>query len=132
MLHVTCAILRRDDKILICQRSESMKLPLKWEFPGGKMEEGENKIECLKREIKEELEIEIKVLEELQMVTYHYPDFSISLYPFLCQIQSGEVKLTEHAQFKWVHPEDLEQYDWAAADIPIVKELLMKKLDKKH
>lgn len=123
MLQVTCAILLKDDKILICQRAASMKLALKWEFPGGKIEEGESKQECLSREIKEELGIDITILEELSSVTHHYPDFSICLFPFLCQTSNPKLKVKEHAQVKWVRLEELEQYDWAAADIPIVKEL---------
>lgn len=61
MLHVTCAIIEHHNKILICQRSERMKLPLKWEFPGGKIEVGKSKVDCLKREIREELGLKIEV-----------------------------------------------------------------------
>lgn len=123
MLQVTCAIIQKEDKILICQRSEKMKLPLKWEFPGGKIEEGESKKECLKREIKEELNVDIDVLKELKTVKHHYSDFSICLYPFLCQIESGILKASEHAQIKWVTKDELRPYDWAEADIPIVAEI---------
>lgn len=123
MLYVSCAIIQKNDKILVCQRSETMKLPLKWEFPGGKIEEGESKKECLKREVKEELNLDIEVLDQLRMVEHHYPDFSICLYPFLCQINSGTLRAIEHAQIKWVTIDELKQFDWAAADIPIVKEL---------
>jgi len=100
-----------------------MKLPLKWEFPGGKIEEGESKKECLTREVKEELGLNIEVLDPLEMVEYHYPEFSISLYPFLCKIKSGELSVSEHAQVKWVALDNLENYDWAEADIPILTEL---------
>lgn len=126
MLYVTCAIIQKDNKILICQRSKEMKLPLKWEFPGGKIEEGESKKECLKREIKEELALDIEILDPLKMVEYHYTDFSISLYPFLCNIISGKLTIAEHAQAKWVHLEQLENYDWAEADLPIINELKNK------
>lgn len=71
MLQVTCAIIQHADKILICQRSASMKLALKWEFPGGKIETGESKEECLHREVKEELNIDIIVHSALTMVEYH-------------------------------------------------------------
>lgn len=123
MLHVTCAVIQKENKFLICQRSKEMKLPLKWEFPGGKIEEGESKKECLKREVKEELSLVIEVLDSLEMVEHHYPEFSISLYPFLCKIKSGELSVSEHAQVKWVTLENLEDYDWAEADIPILTEL---------
>lgn len=126
MIHVTCAILLKENKILICQRSEKMKLPLKWEFPGGKIEENESKKECLKREIKEELALNIQVLTPLEIVTHHYPNFSIALYPFLCRIISGKPKIVEHAQVKWVTLDELDSYDWAEADLPILEELKLK------
>lgn len=124
MIHVSCAIIKHKGKILICQRSPRMKLPLKWEFPGGKIEKGESKEACLIREIKEELDIEIAVQSGLQMVSYEYEDFSICLYPFLATLDSGEPKAIEHAQLKWVSSDELLNYDWAAADIPIVEEFL--------
>lgn len=124
MINVTCALLKRDNKILICQRSSSMKLPLKWEFPGGKIEADESNRKCLEREIFEELGLHIQVGEELTMVEYHYTDFSIRLYPFICSIKSGTVQPVEHAQVRWAAPGELLSYDWAEADIPIVKEYL--------
>jgi len=69
-----------------------MKLPLKWEFPGGKIETGESKEDCLRREINEELNIDITIRKALTMVEYHYAVFSLQLYPFVCSLQSGEVK----------------------------------------
>src|SRR5690554_773018 len=124
MLHVTCAIIVHKDEILICQRSAQMKLPLKWEFPGGKIKIGESKEECLLREIREELRIDIQIERELSMVEHHYPDFSLCLYPFLCTLTKGQLRLAEHAQAIWVKPENLMDYDWAAADIPVVEEFL--------
>lgn len=124
MIDVVCAIIRNDDKILIAQRSETMKLPLKWEFPGGKVKENEDKKSALRREIKEELNLEIDVLQELPAVTHHYPDFSIRLFPFLCRSDSREVKLAEHKQVVWERVENLKEYDWAAADVPVVREIL--------
>lgn len=124
MLHVTCAIIEHYDQILICQRSATMKLPLKWEFPGGKIEADESKANCLRREIREELALEIEVGTELTIVTHHYTNFSISLYPFVCTLLGGELLLAEHAQAIWVAKEELSNYDWAAADVPIVNEYL--------
>ncbi|MND73971.1 CTP pyrophosphohydrolase [compost metagenome] len=83
MLQVTCAIIQHANKILICQRSASMKLPLKWEFPGGKIETGESKEECLCREIKEELHIDISIHSALTIVEHHYADFSLLLSPIV-------------------------------------------------
>lgn len=126
MIHVSCAILIKDNKVLVCQRSSSMSLPLKWEFPGGKIEAGESKENCLKREIKEELHIDIDIIESLTPNVHHYSNFSITLYPFICEVKGGELKKTEHAQILWVDEEELMAFDWAEADIPIVKEFLKK------
>lgn len=126
MLQVTCAIIEHANKILICQRSASMKLPLKWEFPGGKIESGESKEECLRREIKEELNIDIIIHNALTMVEHHYPGFSLQLYPFVCSLQSGKVEALEHAQAIWVDVDQLGDYDWAEADLPIVDEYLTR------
>jgi 8-oxo-dGTP diphosphatase len=111
MLQVTCAIIEHADKILICQRSTSIKLPLKWEFPGGKIEQGESKEDCLRREIKEELDIDIEIINTLSTVEYHYSDFSIQLYPFVCSLLNGVVKVLEHAQAVWVNANKLRDYD---------------------
>lgn len=124
MLQVTCAIIRHENMILICQRSAAMKLPLKWEFPGGKIEAGESREACLQREIHEELGIDIQVEQEMSMVEHHYPEFSLCLYPFICRMTGGRLLATEHAQAIWVDAAELLNYDWAEADIPIVHELL--------
>lgn len=126
MIQVVCAIILKEDKILICQRSAEMKLPLKWEFPGGKIEIGETYEESLIREIDEELGLNIKVNQALTPVKHHYPDFSIELIPFMAEIIDGQLKPTEHQTVKWVNSEELNQYGWATADIPIVEELIQK------
>lgn len=124
MLEVTCAIIVHEGKILICQRSATMKMPLKWEFPGGKVEDGESKEDCLRREIQEELNIDITIGQALTPVEHQYPDFSLCLYPFVCNLEAGFVHPTEHAQTLWVEAKDLQKYDWAEADVPIVNEYL--------
>jgi len=124
MLHVACAIIEHDNRILICQRSARMKLPLKWEFPGGKIETGESRKDCLKREIKEELGLEIEVISALTAVEHHYPQFSLCLYPFICKWTGGDLAIAEHAQAIWVDTSELRNYDWADADVPVVDEYL--------
>ena len=124
MINVTCAIIVKDKKILVTQRSEIMKLPLKWEFPGGKIKENENGEECVLREIKEELNIEIEIVGRLTNSNYNYGDVEINLIPFLTKFISGELKLAEHLSACWFHKEDLKKLDWAAADIPIMKEFI--------
>lgn len=124
MIKVVCAIIEFENKILIAQRSETMSLPLKWEFPGGKVEEDENKKEALEREIFEELNMKIIVNEALTSVEHHYPNFSIRLYPFRCSVKSKDFLKKEHKEIKWEKKENLPIYDWAAADIPIVEALV--------
>ena len=124
MINVTCAIIYFNDKILVTQRSEKMKLPLKWEFPGGKLEEDESEIDCIKREIREEINIEIKVLEKLSNSIYDYGTFKINLIPFISTYVSGEIILTEHKDYKIIDKSELLGLDWAEADLPIVEELL--------
>lgn len=98
-----------------------MHLPLKWEFPGGKIEQGENAKACLKRELFEELGVDIKILEALPPTTHSYSEKSVQLLPFRCNIIGGEIVLREHKQVVWLPLEKLENLDWAEADIPIVK-----------
>jgi 8-oxo-dGTP diphosphatase len=124
IINVTCAIIVIENKILVTQRSEKMKLPLKWEFPGGKLEENESEIECIKREIKEEINIEIEVLRKLSNSIYDYGNFKINLIPFIAQHILGEIKLIEHKDYKLLHKTELLSLDWAEADLPIVEEFL--------
>ena len=128
MINVTCAIIYFNDKILVTQRSEKMKLPLKWEFPGGKLEEGENEIDCIKREINEEKNIDIEVLEKLSNSLFDYGNFKINLIPFTANYVSGEIILTEHKDYKLLDKSELLNLDWAEADLPIVKEFLKLEL----
>ena len=121
-IHVTCAIIHFENKILAVQRSETMKLPLKWEFAGGKIESGESEIDCIKREIFEELNIYIEVKERLTPVTHQYPNFKIELIPFTAIHVSGELELREHCDFILANKEELINLDWAEADLPILKE----------
>lgn len=123
MLQVTCAIIKEEARFMICQRSESMRLPLKWEFPGGKVEVGETLEACLIREMKEELNIEVSIKESLTPVTFHYPDFSLVLHPFICCIEKGIPTAREHKSIQWVTKEEFVNYDFAEADLPILKEL---------
>ena len=124
MINVTCAIVLRYDKILATQRSEKMKLPLKWEFPGGKLEPQESEIDCIKREIKEELNIEISILRKLSESIHDYGDVKIKLIPFVAKYNSGDILLTQHKDYKWMEKQDLLTLDLAEADLPIVREFL--------
>jgi 8-oxo-dGTP diphosphatase len=119
---VVCAIIEQNDQVLCALRSERMSLAGKWEFPGGKLELNELPEEALIREIKEELNISIKIIEALPVSEYSYvPEKVIRLIPFRCVIQNNETPVaTEHAELRWVKKEDLQKLNWAEADVPIV------------
>lgn len=119
-LHVTCAIIEQDGLILAAQRSADMSMPLKWEFPGGKIEPWETREACLIREILEEMDIHIRVGESLPSSTHQYPALTITLYPFICSIESGDIILHEHSAINWLPPSELYTLDWADADLPVI------------
>lgn len=121
---VTCAIIIFNNQTLVVQRNENMDLPLKWEFPGGKIERGESEEDCIKREIREELNIEIELISRLTPSRYDYPSISVQLIPFLAKYVQGELKLSEHKQYLLLSKDKLEKLDWAEADIPILAEYL--------
>jgi 8-oxo-dGTP diphosphatase len=123
-IKVTCAIILVNHQVLVVQRNKNMSLPLKWEFPGGKIEEGETEEFCLKREIKEELNIEIELVERLTPSIHRYPNITVELIPYVALQKRGQIKLNEHANFKFLDKEELLNLDWAEADVPIVKEYL--------
>jgi 8-oxo-dGTP diphosphatase len=101
-----------------------MAMPLKWEFPGGKINPGETPEHCLCREIAEELSIKVAVHHALAEKTHAYPEFTITLYPFVCNIISGSITLREHAAVTWLPREELASLDWAAADRPVLETYL--------
>lgn len=125
-IEVVAAVIVRDRKILCVQRAEHARecVSLKWEFPGGKVEVGESREEALVREIREELSVDIEVSEFLMTVEHAYPDFHLTMHVFKCALQSGEIVLNEHVDMKWLSVEELDQLDWAAADVPVVKSLM--------
>jgi 8-oxo-dGTP diphosphatase len=123
-INVTCAIVYFKDKILITQRSEKMKLPLKWEFPGGKLETNESEIDCIKREILEEINIEIDIVKKLSDSIFDYGTFQIKLIPFIANYVSGDIRLAEHKKYRLLNISELSNLDWAEADKPIIEELL--------
>jgi len=105
-------------------------MQLKWEFPGGKLNEDESEEEGIKREIKEELCIDINVMVRLTDTIYKYESFSIKLIPFVCEIIRGNIKLVEHDQLRWMDKKELLELDWAAADLPIVNEIMGEEMNK--
>ena len=124
MLRVACAVILKDKKILVTQRGPGMTMPFKWEFPGGKIEVGETDEACILRELKEELHISVLLSEKLTETTHRYNDFQITLVPFLAHYESGSITLTEHMNYSWLSPDELNDPDWAEADKPVVTEVL--------
>lgn len=123
MKEVTAAIILKNDQVLIAQRADDDKLPGKWEFPGGKIELGESPQECLKREIKEELDVDIEVLNFFGESIYTYQSGTIKLMAYWCKWFSGEFSLKVHRQIAWINKSELALYDFAPADIPLVEKL---------
>ncbi len=120
-IHVTCAIIEHEGLVLATQRSATMSMPLKWEFPGGKIEPGESRKTCLQRELLEELGIQAIIRKSLPSSVYRYPSFTITLYPFLCTIEPGSIILHEHAAMRWMPADELITLDWAEADVPVLE-----------
>lgn len=119
-IHVTCAIIERDGLILAAQRSASMRMPLKWEFPGGKIEPGEGAEACLHRELMEEMGLGVVVKRAMPPSTHRYPAFTVKLYPFVCAIRSGEIALNEHHAAVWLKPDELPALGWVEADLAVL------------
>ena len=125
-VEVAAAVIFLDNKVLCVQRPENAReyISSKWEFPGGKVEVGESREEALVREIREELSVDIEVSEFLMTVEHTYPDFHLTMHVFKCVLDQGEITLNEHVALKWLSIDELDQLDWAAADVPLVKSLM--------
>jgi 8-oxo-dGTP diphosphatase len=124
MTEVTCAIIEQNNEVLVAQRARGTHLAGQWEFPGGKIENGETAEACIKREIAEELSVCISVHRSLRPVEYYYPDKAIRLIPFVCTILSGHIRLTDHSDFRWLDRDKLASLDWAAADVLVLSACL--------
>jgi 8-oxo-dGTP diphosphatase len=120
---VTAAIMLEKGRVLLAQRKKGAPHALKWEFPGGKLEPGESPEECLVREIKEELNIDIAVLDILMAVAHCYVTGNILLLAYLCRILDGVPVPSQCNDFRWVEIGDMLKYDLAEADVPIAIKL---------
>lgn len=127
IITVVASIIIYNNKILCVQRNLNKYeyISRKFEFPGGKIEQGESKEEALIREIKEELNMDINIESEFLTVEHQYPDFHLTMYSFICSCNDTKLELKEHIDFKWLKREELISLDWAAADIPIVNKLIL-------
>lgn len=124
IIPVLAGIIQNDQGyILIARRKPELNNAGKWEFPGGKLLVGESPDDCLKREIKEEMGIDIAVKSPFHLVNFSYEEKAILLIGYFCEFLGGQWKLLDHDQVLWVERENLVEYDFSAADIPIVRKL---------
>ncbi|MCR5818797.1 MAG: 8-oxo-dGTP diphosphatase MutT [Prevotella sp.] len=123
-IEVVAAIIRKDDKIFATQRGYGEWKDW-WEFPGGKIEQGETPEEALKREIREELSTEISVDEYLCTVEYDYPKFHLTMHCYICSLLTEALHLNEHEAARWLKNNELDSVKWLPADKIIVEQLIV-------
>lgn len=124
MIRVVAALIVRDHRVLICQRTKHQSLPLKWEFPGGKIETGEQPRSALQRELEEELGIVAKIGEEVSRIQHEYQSGNtVELRFFLVNEFVGEVENRIFRDVRWVNRRDLPEYDFLEADVELVKRI---------
>jgi 8-oxo-dGTP diphosphatase len=124
MKHVVAALIFKDSKVLVCQRTRHQTMPLKWEFPGGKIEEGEQPRDALRRELDEELGIEAKIGEEVSRLRYEYPGGgSVELRFFVVREYQGKIENRIFHDIRWSTRSDLSKYDFLEADLQLVRDL---------
>ena len=121
-IRVVAAVIRKDDRIFATQRGYG-EFKDGWEFPGGKIEPGETPQQALVREIREELETEIRVGDLIDTIEYDYPTFHLSMDCFWCEIVEGSLELKEHEAAKWLDRESLYTVDWLPADVGLVDKI---------
>jgi len=122
MIKVVAALIEKENKVLIAKRSNGDPNTLgKWEFPGGKVEKGEDEFHAIEREIKEEFELDIKAKCFMINNICEYPDKIVDLRLYSCEYVSGEFKLHAHSEYQWVEKNKLLEYDLAPADIPLAE-----------
>jgi len=129
MKRVVAALIVQDGKLLVCQRTRHQTMPLKWEFPGGKIEEGEQPRDALRRELDEELGIEATIGDELARVQHEYPNGGmVELRFYVVRKFSGELENRIFKDIQWAEPKDLPRFDFLEADLALVTDLAAGKL----
>jgi 8-oxo-dGTP diphosphatase len=124
---VTCALIESGGKVLAARRAETANRGGLWEFPGGKVAQGETEAECLRRELGEELGIVVDVARRLQPVLHREPKGEIRLIPYFCTIVRGEPTPLEHDRVLWSERRELVRLDWCPADIPVLRQYLSER-----
>lgn len=128
-IEVVAAIIHRDGAYFATQRGYG-EFEGMWEFPGGKIEPGESREDALKREIQEELGVDIYIKELLCTTEYDYPTFHLTMHCYLCSVASGEIELREHKSAQWLTAETLDTVEWLPADKEIIAKLRANNLNK--
>lgn len=125
-VEVVAAIIKFGEEILCVQKPDHTfdYIAYKYEFPGGKIEEGESHEQALLREITEELNLKVSIRSFFTTITHSYPDFELTMHSYVCITHTKELTLNEHIAYQWLTTADLVLLDWAAADLPIVKKLM--------
>ena len=123
MIKVVAAVIEKDGRFLLCKRGPGGNCPFLWEFPGGKIEEGETPFDAIIREIREELSVEIEPEEIFLEYPFSYPDREIYFYFIRAKITFGEIKPTFHVDTKWLLPNELGFLEYCPADLSTVKKL---------
>ena len=118
-IEVAAAIIVKDNKVFATQRGYG-EFKDGWEFPGGKLEPGESAREALAREIREELDVDIRVEKLLETVEYDYPEFHLTMHCFICELLSEDIVLKEHEDARWLKEEELDTVDWLPADVGVI------------
>ena len=118
---VTAALITASGKVFVAKRKPSARMPGLWEFPGGKIEKGETPEACLKRELREEFEIEVEIGPYVGTSVYEYDFGIIELMAFMAKMAEGDIKLNDHSEVAWVEAEAIGDYEFAPADIPFVQ-----------
>ncbi|CAM1359206.1 ADP-ribose pyrophosphatase [Tenacibaculum litopenaei] len=120
MINVVCGIIYKNDKIFIARKKTGTNLAGYWEFPGGKIEKGENPKTALKRELLEELDMQVTINEQIGINIHKYETITINLIAYHCNFIKATYHLTDHDHYEWVHPKELLNYKFAPADIPFL------------
>jgi 8-oxo-dGTP diphosphatase len=120
-IEVVAAVIKEKGKYFCAQRKDQGELAKKWEFPGGKIEQGESHVDALIREIREELSAEVSVGAFITTVVHEYKTFILTMHAYSCKVEKGVLIISEHLDYKWATIEEMSFLDFAQADLPIIE-----------